>query len=231
MRRQRGQVVVQTDGQMLRFGVVEPSDQGRLLHDPTPAVLRVGETRKGPVTGAAAGPGSGPRYLGPERILRRCLFQFADVEPLIGAGQQRLFGEVTDLGAVGGDARGDRGATHRFVETVLPTGHPDTGHQSPEVPLPTAGMGFVEVVEVDDQVAFRGGIEPEVSEMGVPADDRRDPGTRQVRNIVGHHDRGAAQEAVWRGHHSADPDRDQLLETALVRFHDQLHRVGPADPG
>ena len=44
-------------------------------------------------------------------------------------------------------------------------------------------------------------------------------------DVVGHHDRGAAQEPVRRGDHAADPDRDQAFQPTLMRLHDQRHRV------
>ena len=89
-------------------------------------------------------------------------------------------------------------------------------------------MRLVEVVQVDDQIALRGGVEAEVAQVRVTADHRGDPGGRQAGNILRHHDRGAAQEAVGPGGHPADAERDQPVEPALVRLHDQLHRVGSA---
>ena len=51
----------------------------------------------------------------------------------------------------------------------------------------------------------------------------------QPGDVLGHHDGGAAQEAVGAGRHPADPQRDQPLQPALVRLVDQLRpdRAGP----
>ena len=152
-----------------------------------------------------------------------------DVQALVGPRQQGRFGQFADLGAIGRHTFDDGGLAVGLGRAVLPAGDPDTGHQPAQVPLPAARVGFVEIVEVDDQVALGGGIEAEVAQVGVTADDRRDPGRREVGHVFGHHDRGATQEAVGGRDHSPDADRDQPVETALVRVHDLQHRVGSAD--
>ena len=110
---------------------------------------------------------------------------------------------------------------------VLPAGHPDARDEPSQVPLPRARMGLVEVVEVEHELALRGGVEPEVAEVRVAADHRGDPGGRQSRDVFGHHDRRSPQEAVRRRDHAGDPDGDQLLEPTLVRLPDQLDGVRP----
>ncbi len=165
--------------------------------------------------------------LASERAIRRRLVQPVDVDPLIGARQQRLIGEEAHFVPVSGDTRRDRGMALRFRGARVPAGHPDAGDEPAQVPLPRAGMRLVEVVQVDDEVAFRGSVEAEVTQVGIAADDRRDAGRRQMSDVLGHHDGRAAQETVGRRHHAADPDRDQPLQPALMRMHDLLDRVGP----
>jgi hypothetical protein len=88
-------------------------------------------------------------------------------------------------------------------------------------------VGLVEVVEVEDQVALGRGVEAEVAQVGVAADDRLDPGPGQVGKVLGHERGRAAQEGVRRGHHPPHPHRHQPLEPALVGLLDQVQRVGP----
>ena len=57
------------------------------------------------------------------------------------------------------------------------------------------------------------------------------PVARQSRDVLGHHYRGPAEEAVRVGRHPAHPQRDQPVQPALVRLHDLQHRVRPADWG
>jgi hypothetical protein len=87
-------------------------------------------------------------------------------------------------------------------------------------------VGLVEVVQVDHEVTLGRGVEAEVAQVGVAADDRRDPGGRQVRHVLGHDDGGAAQEPVRRVDHPPDPHRDQPLHPADVALLDQVDRVG-----
>ena len=57
-------------------------------------------------------------------------------------------------------------------------------------------MCLVEVVEVEDQIAFWRGVKAKVSEVCVPADDRGDTCRGEARQILGHHDDGATQKPV-----------------------------------
>src|SRR6202521_3164837 len=86
-------------------------------------------------------------------------------------------------------------------------------------------MSLVEVVQVDDQVSFRGSVETEIAEVGITADDRGDASRREMSDVLGHHDGGTAQETVRGGHHPSDPDRDQPVQPAFMRMHDLLNRI------
>jgi hypothetical protein len=79
---------------------------------------------------------------------------------------------------------------------------------------------FVEVVEVDDQVLLGWGVEAEISEVRVTADDRLGTGGWQTAEVFSHHDGGAAQEAVWGGGHPRCSDWDEPFHAALVGIHD-----------
>ena len=53
-------------------------------------------------------------------------------------------------------------------------------------------MSLVEVVQVDDEVPFRGGVETEVAQVSIAADDRSDAGRGEMSDVLGHHDGGTA---------------------------------------
>jgi hypothetical protein len=77
-------------------------------------------------------------------------------------------------------------------------------------------MRLVEIVQVDDQLTLGRGIEAEISEMRVAADNWIDARSWKSRNIIGHHDGCAAQKTVRRGDHPPDPNGDQPVQPALV---------------
>ena len=87
-----------------------------------------------------------------------------------------MIGQQPHLAAVGGDAGGRGDSTRLFTVVVLPPSYPDTGHQPAQIPFPTSWMRLVEVVQVDHQVAFGRGVEPEIAEMRIPTDHRGNAG-------------------------------------------------------
>ena len=107
-----------------------------------------------------------------------------------------------------------RGLALRLAATVATAGDPDAGDQASQVPLPSAGMGLVEVVQVHHQVALGRCVEAEVAEVRVAADHRGDAGGGQPGDVDRHHVRRAAQETVWRGCHPANANRNQLRAAA-----------------
>ena len=191
-----------------------------------------GSVRRGqrPVTEVGAGAASGPEDLLTQRLIGGALVEPVDVQPLEGARQQGLLREPAHVLAIGRDAVGDRALALSLGGRVLTARNPDACGQPAQVPLPASRVRLVEVVEVDDEVALRRGVEAEVAQVGVAADHRRDPGGREVAEIVGHHPGGPPEEPVRRGRHPAHPDRDQRVHPALVRSPDLLHDVGSAGP-
>ena len=190
----------------LGLAVGHAGDQRRLLDDPAPAAASCGEAGQRAVARAVAGALGGPlrsRAAGASAVSAA---QAVDVQAVERPRQQRLVGQEPDLLAVGRHARrAPRRRTASSRVSFCPPGHPDARHQPAQVPLPAAGVGLVEVVEVDHEVALRRGVEAEVAQVGVAADHRGDAGGRQVRHVVGHHDGGAAQEPVRRRDHPARP--------------------------
>ena len=212
VRGQGAEVLVESLGDRVRLGVADPGDQRRVFHQAASAVALGGELGQRPVAGPAAGPGGGSFDLGPQRLAGCALLQTVRLEALVGPGQQRRRGQVTDLGPVPGDAPEHGRFAVLLTGAVLAAGHPDAGDQPAKVPLPSAGMRLVEVVQVDDQIPLGRAVETEVAEVRVAADHRGDAGGRQPGDILRHHDGGAAQEPVRRGGHPPDPDRESATQ-------------------
>ena len=217
MRRERREVGVEARPDPLLVGPGDPRDQRGLVHDVALPAARGRESRQRAVARPRSCAPCGPRDLPAQRFLGRGLVQPVHVQALVRTQQQRLVREEAHLFAIRGDARGNGPRALRFARAVLPSGDPDAGDEPPQVPFPSPGMSFVEIVEIDDEVQFGRSVEPEVSEMSVAADHRHDARRRKRSDVGGHHVCRAAQESVWRGDHTADAYRNQSFESALVR--------------
>ena len=68
-----------------------------------------------------------------------------------------------------------------LAEASGAAGDDEAGGQSLQVELERAVQGLVEVVDVEEQVTFRGGEQPEVDEVGVAAELDLDVGARTDR--------------------------------------------------
>src|SRR4029453_13222363 len=131
--------------------IAHPREQRWILDDVPFAVALSGEARKRTVTGARTGTLGGALDLITKRLLGGRLMQPADIEAVVAAHQQRLGGEEPPLTAISPHTRQDRCPTLVLRRTVLPSGYPDAGRQPAQIPFPAARMGFIEVVQVDDQ--------------------------------------------------------------------------------
>ena len=138
------------------------------------------------------------------------------------AGQERLVSKPTNLTTIRSRAPQHGILASGFGQAILATGHPDARRESPKVPLPRSWVRFVEVVEIEDQIAFRRGVEPEISQVRITADHGLDAGSWQGRKILGHERGRTTQEGIRGRHHAADPDRDQELHTIRMSF---LHEI------
>jgi hypothetical protein len=68
-------------------------------------------------------------------------------------------------------------------------------------------VGFVEVVQTEEQVTLRRCPHPEVQEMRVAAGLHTEAARRRPGEVGGHHDRRTAQERQRRSEHPAVTDR------------------------
>jgi hypothetical protein len=92
---------------------------------------------------------------------------------------------------------------------------------------------FVEVVEVEHEIALGGGVEPEVAEVRVAAHDRRDPRGRQPGEIGGVRGGRSPEKGVGRGDHPPDAHGGQPVQPTLVRTDhliDDVRTVGWGSP-
>ena len=210
----------------MRLPCGQPGDQRRFLDDAAGSVDLLGEPGQRPVAGAVAGSFRRTRISAAQRLR---------TSPRRG-GRRRAARTNARTAAARRGVAPRRGRPPRTSappprtaprRAVLPAGDPDARDQPAQVPLPAAGVGLVEVVEVEDQITLGRGVEPEVAQVRVAAHHRRDARGREFRHVLGHHDRGAAQEPVGRGGHAPDTDRDQPLDPALVAEVDQVDRIGP----
>ena len=187
----------------------------------------MGEARQRPVASAVTRSLRRPRDLFAERACRLGC-QPIDIEPNERPCEQRQVGEPPQLVTIRGHTGPHRVAAVVFRRPVVAPGDPDTRGQPPQVPLPAAWVGLVEIVEVDHQIPLGRCVEPEVAEVRVAAHHGCDSRCRQMRDVLGHHHRGSAQKSVRRVDHATDPDRDQPVDPPLVTDVDEFHRVGTA---
>src|SRR5262249_33603738 len=84
------------------------------------------------------------------------------------------------------------------------------GRQPLDIPLPRAGQGLVEVVDVEHQAALGRAEDAEVGQVSIAAGLHRQPGYRRPGQVAGHR-QGRAPVIGERGHqHPAPPDPPNL---------------------
>lgn len=116
------------------------------------------------------------------------------VDVLVPDGQFALPGQPSHRLAVlpgGGPCRAE---DVLLLVSVLTGRDRDAGREPFDVPLEGSGEGLVEVVEVEEERAFRGGVQAEVQQVGVSAELDGEPGVRLGGEVGGHDGGGPAQE-------------------------------------
>ena len=121
----------------------------------------------------------------------------------------------------------DGGAADLVGHALRPGRHREAGPQALEIPLPRARQGLVEVIDVEDQPAFRGGEPAEVHQVPITAKLHREPSARRRSQIGGHARRRSTEEAELRLCHPPVADRQELGHPALPLRHQHVHRIGP----
>ncbi len=120
--------------------------------------------------------------------------QLGEGDPGVPDREVPLGGETVHRLLVAASSRhGDLAAlSHR--QPVGPPGHDEARREALDVPLPRPRAGLVEVVDVEEQVAFRGGEHAEVRQVGVAAQLRVEAGVGVGGEVGGHHRRASAEE-------------------------------------
>ena len=79
-------------------------------------------------------------------------------------------------------------------EVAIPRGDFEARRQALDVPLERSGKRFVEVVEVENEIALRRCKAAEVQKVGIARKLNRQSGGRRRHEIAGHHRSRAAEE-------------------------------------
>jgi hypothetical protein len=111
---------------------------------------------------------------------------------------------------VAADHAAHRGAAGAVLVARLAAGHREARGQSLEVPLEGAAAGLVEVVQVEDEVAVRGGVGAEVEQVGISAHLHLDPAVGKAAHVRGHEPRCAPEERERGDGHLPPADGEQL---------------------
>ena len=104
----------------------------------------------------------------------------------------------------------------------------DAGHQAFHIPFPMAAGGFVEIVQIEHEVRFRGAVPAEVRDMGIAARLHQKPRGGQGGQIGGHGKGRAAKEGERRGRHAAVPLRHQEGQAIGILLEDEVDRLAAA---
>ena len=178
--------------------------------------------------------------LAPARLFGDLVEKFPRLEMVVPHVESALLGGLADALAVSVHAGDHDVATIGGREAAVTTHDLEARGEALDVPLPRAGQGLVEVVDVEDELPFGCSEHAEVRQMRVAATLHPYSGMRCVRE-VGSHDRGRAavererrdeHAPVANGHELGHPllgllleDRDRIW-TIRSRFEARMRRSG-----
>ena len=134
--------------------------------------------------------------------------------------------ERPDRLAVGAPRGLDDGVRVGRGEAAVAGSDLQAGAQSLDVPLPGARQRFVEVVDVEHEVPFRRGEEPEVGQVRVTARLNGEPRGGGCCQVADHHRCRPAEKAQRRGGHPSVADWQQLRNPRPVLPGQDGERIG-----
>ena len=213
---------------------VDRHDQRRLVDDPALAVDLVGQLleRRHAVAGARLGKRLLRALDLPGRQLGRPLGQQRlDLEPCVPDGEIVLRREVAHRRAVLGDVSEHDPLLIADAEAVVAGGDQHADREPLDVPLPRPGMGLVEVIDVEDEPAFRRREHAEVRQVSVAAALDGQAGAGRRGEVRRHDQRRAAVEGERRDEHPPVADRNQLRHACRGLALEQLDGSGPVGRG
>ena len=152
------------------------------------------------------------------------------VEMRVPHRHHREHGQLPHGLAVGPDGPPHDPRPHLLGDAVLAAGDLEAGGQSLDVPLPRAGRGLVEVVDIEEEVTLRRTEDPEIRHVGIAAELHIEPGGRCRGQILGHRKRRPPVVRERGDRHAAVADGYQLLDTGLRLAFEQCRwdRIGRA---
>ena len=104
-------------------------------------------------------------------------------------------------------------------------GDNQAGRQALDVPLPWRRQSFVEIIDVEENVALWSSETAEIHEVSVAAGLHADPGCRGRSQIGGHQGGRAPIEGEGRLGHSPETDRDQPRDAPFVGLSEEINGV------
>ena len=175
------------------LGAVEVDEQGRVVDEATLAVDEVGELAHGAQVVLAPCPID--VALHPGTVLHgKVLDNLFDLGSLVEEVERVPRRVVGDALAIGASRCGHHDVAVGAGPASLAGDNVEAGAEALYVPLPRAGDRFVEVVDVEDKVAFGAGEEPEVVDVGVAAGLDGNVRRRCGGQVHGHDGGGAPKE-------------------------------------
>ena len=165
-----GQICLHKDLRLFELGVGEADHHRRILHDHPAAAVHRRELGQRFQAGALAGLGRGLCDTGARRLVGSGGDYRLDVQTGVPHLERGKLCHLRHLGAILRGAALYRGPAVAIGEAGRPGRHHQAGRQPLDVPFPRSGLGLVEVVQIEDLVAFGRGEGSEVVKMGVAAD-------------------------------------------------------------
>ncbi|MNF93408.1 hypothetical protein D3C84_760820 [compost metagenome] len=174
--------------------------------------------------GTAFGFGDGALHM-LQRGFTRLLPQIVITDGLVPSLQRTLLRALEHRLLIRGDHFAADVFFHGFAVAQVTGGHHETRHQTFDIPLPGAGMGLIEVIDAEQQVAFRRGETAEVHQVTVTTDRRHQTHVRRAGQVVSLQQRVAAIKGEWRHQHATVAQLDQRIDPSLAGSLDQWQRV------
>ncbi len=203
----------------------------RLIHEAGPAAHDrgdLGEHVFGDPLACLGGQGLAP---GSGLFIRRRSDDVLHVQPEIPHLQRTHLREPAQVLAIGAHA-GQGGLPGLLVlEIVVPPGHHEARGQPLDVPFPGGRMGFVEIIQIEDQIALGCGEEPEIEQMAIAAGLHLQPRAGRGGQIRGHQGGGAPQEGERTAQHPPIADRDQCVQAAFIGVFQDGDGIAPRGRG
>ena len=223
---QRQAIVLHPVEELLLHALLgDVEEHRRLVHQAMPAIDRRCQLGKQILADALTGlrdhllpdlPGLG---------IRRVLDQGLHVQPLVPDVQRAPVRALAHVLPVRTHARDGRLTGLRIGAAIVAGRHGKARGQALDIPLPRRRQRFVEVVDVQNQVALRRGEDAEVQQMAVAAGLHSQAGAGERGQVVSHQSRRTAQEGERAAQHAPITDGDQIRHAMPIRFFEDVDGV------